>query len=254
MKHVTIGICFIFFAGFAYGQNEKDPVKSKIEAASTLMKVKQWDEAKTILESIFDGNEDNREVVVGLARCEEGLKNSGKACELYKKSLELANGDDNFSDSKEGKLFIDKCKKTIVKLDEGKAVLLKYAEEMEKEAEKLKEKNKYAYDEIMIIVEEIKGEKEEIVEKKDAKEGKRNKKGSKISGKWDVSGSWSGYLEFDGNSVKAIDGIGNNSGIWVYSNNVINIKWNSGGSWDVNIKTNKIVGSDGTRASCKKRD
>ena len=167
-------------AAYAGEKKDEDPIKAQAAAATTLMKSKQWDGAKTILESLTKDNGENLDVLLPLAECYDNLKDQGKATETYTKALGIVVEKDGgaYKDSKDGKPIYDKVKKALARLDEATAMLSKYADLLEKEATaKFKGKNEFAYNKIMDVVKEWKGNKD-IMSETEAKK--------KFIGKWTI--------------------------------------------------------------------
>lgn len=150
----------LFCGAVLAGEDKKDdPVKKQMEAAASLVKAKQYDGAKTILETLLKDDQKNKEATLALAECLDAMKKGEDACKMFWKALELAVEDEAFSGTKGGKEFKEKCKKAIGRLDEGAALLRKYAMEMEKEATaKFKGKNEFAYNKVMEVVKQMKGD------------------------------------------------------------------------------------------------
>jgi len=189
MKALTLATILILVGTIYAGEEKKDdPVKAQIAAAATLMKSKQYDGAKTILENLAKDNGDNLDVLLPLAECYDNLKDQGKATETYQKALGIALEKDGgaYKDSKDGKVVVEKCKKALERLDEATAMLRKYADMMEKEATaKFKGKNDGAYSKIMDVVKEWKSNKQEDKETERAKTVKRL-----MSSKWIHCKQW----------------------------------------------------------------
>lgn len=207
------------YAGETKKDEVKDPNKAKIDSALSLMKSKQWDGAKTILEAVIKEDENNLDATVAIAECEDNLKNVGRATELYYKAIELAVAKDNeqFTSTKEGKTVLDKCRKALNRLDEGMVIIKKHADMMEKEAQVLKGKNDFAYEQVMKFVKEMKPEKQQGEKKIDLAKA--------IVGKWHQSND---------NSKVIIDAVGNATfndflkGKCTSEHDIVYIKWNNG--------------------------
>jgi tetratricopeptide (TPR) repeat protein len=161
--------------------SQDDPVKKQIDSALLLMKSKQYDGAKTILENLAKDQGDNLSVLLPLSECYDALKDQPKATETYTKALGIVLEKDGgaYKDTKEGKVVYDKIKKALERLDEAVAMLRKYADMMEKEAtSKFKGKNEFAYNKIMEVVKEW---------KKDGGEKAENDPKKIVVGKWKIS-------------------------------------------------------------------
>lgn len=133
---------------------EEDTGK-QFRSAELLIKGKQYGAALGFLEQVLENEPAHLKALYYRAYCNEKTKKFEPAIKSYERCIEILL---EREETKENRDLLKKCKKAILRLDEGRVVILRYANQLEREAKRFKGRNEYAYQSLMNMVAEMRGE------------------------------------------------------------------------------------------------
>jgi len=157
----VMGLLGIFALGGLRAGEEENKNEKRVRAAEKLIKSKDYESALLILESVLAEEKEGQEPdpLVTEALCNKAviLEQQGKtpdALAAYNRCLERIQKQ---PESIEGIKLAEKCKKAILELDKSRQIILRHAEQIEREAARFKDKDDYAYARMMEVVVMMRG-------------------------------------------------------------------------------------------------
>ncbi len=147
--------CLWALAAGAVAAAEPDGA-GKTEAAEKLMRSRQYEAAKVILDAVIEEAPGNAEAICLWSECHEELGKTREAIEGYKRALSMLVDQE---DSRKTRALIHRCKEKLEDLDQGRELILEYADKLEREGQrKLKGRNEYAWETVSSMVALMRGE------------------------------------------------------------------------------------------------
>lgn len=159
MMTIRTGLLLILLLGLvpptpaAEGSNAKKIAKS-LKVIGKMIKHKEYENAMFIIEGLLKDNATHSGVLYEKAHLLELQKKIPAAIKAYEKCLEVLLETDS---SSERKRLIDKIKKALLRIDKSRRIVMKHADELEREAKKFKGKDEYTYGKIMDVVSYMRG-------------------------------------------------------------------------------------------------
>ncbi len=156
--HLLMGTAILLVAGAAWGAEEESKAAKRLEAAEKLVRSRDYDAALVVLESILEDAEEADPVHVQAlyhkAYVLEQQKKSQEALTAYNRCLELLVDGDAFDETER---LLQKCQRAVLKLDKSRRIILRHADQIEREAARFKDKDEQAYEKMMEVVAFMRG-------------------------------------------------------------------------------------------------
>ncbi len=151
---VAVMAILAFSAGAASGADAKADSAERLEAVEKLVRAKMYDEALLIVEDILANDAQYAPAIFEKAEILEEQEKTEEAINAYYDCIEVLVDQ---AETEETRGLLEKCRKVLLKLDKSRRIVLKHADEIEREAQRFKGKNDYAYEKLLETAELMRG-------------------------------------------------------------------------------------------------
>jgi tetratricopeptide (TPR) repeat protein len=150
---LLMALCAVAVALGACAAEEESKGDKQLKAADKLVKTKDYEAALVILDSLLKETKEDDPLFVQTLCQKAGVleqeKKTAEALEAYNRCLEILV---DAPDTEESRALMEKSKNAVLKLDKSRRIVLQYADMLEKEAAKFKDKDDVAYNKMMEVV------------------------------------------------------------------------------------------------------